>query len=402
MSTIVIKLKKSNYLAIVLFIVMILWQGYGLYQSKIIGVNLNTYISTKVISNVIPGAIVTPPQKQESLLNKFVYGSTEIDLGNYRTFIERNIPLLKNQVVIGSSEEYNTLKGFKAKTAKVDEDYFDPSDELFITNVQQPIELGKTVTKEQLQQDSFVTSKLINFEANLNHKGQAMKQVDTMAFIEKRFSIDTSTKGPKILIFHTHPHERFADEEPGGGGVVDVGAYLTKILETQYGVETMHCTSRFEATAENAKKDDYGRMQIEIKKILAANPSIEVTIDIHRDGIGSDKKFLTTINGKQTAQLMFVNGFTQVQKNGVLTPIKSLPNPYVADNMAIALQMQLKAMEKYPGFMRKTLVKPYRYSLHMKPKAFLLEVGNQNNEKQEALNTMEIFAELLMDVIEKD
>ena len=229
-----------------------------------------------------------------------------------------------------------------------------------------------------------------------------MDQIDTLKLAQKQFKISTATGGPKVLIFHTHPHERFADEEPNGGGVVDLGEYLAQILETQYGVETLHCTSRFEKTPQNATKDDYGRMQVEIKKIIKENPSIEVAIDIHRDGIGGDQKFLTTVNGKPTAKLMFVNGFTQIQKDGKLVPIKSLPNPYLEENMALSLQMQLKAMERYPGFIRKTLVKPYRYSLHMRPMSLLLEVGNENNLKHEALNTMDVVAELLMEVIEKD
>ena len=406
MTSMVVKLKQTNYLAIFLVLLLILWQGYGYYQSKMIGVNTDTYIYTKVISNVIPAAIAEGQNTEVSLWSQLVYSLTEVDLGDYRSLLEKNIPLLRQEILLGSSGDYKPMGGFHKLKAKKDpsssEDYFDPSQELLITEFEEAINPGKAVSLDQLKDDSYVTSKLINFDANLNQKGQAMRQVDTMKLVEKQFKINTQTEGPKVIIFHTHPHERFADEEPSGGGVVDVGSYLKEILESQYGVETLHCTNRFEKTANNAGKDDYGRMQIEVKKILAENPSIEVAIDIHRDGISGNKKFLTNINGKETAKLMFVNGFCQVQKKGVLTPITSLPNPYLEDNMALALQLQLKAIEKYPDYTRKTLVKPYRYSLHMKPMSLLLEIGNQNNTKEEALNTIEVFADLLMDVIEKD
>lgn len=406
MSTMVIKLKKTNSLAIVLIIILTLWQGYGIYQGKIMGTNMNTYFYTKVISNVIPATMVQEQNTETNIFNQLIYELTEIDISNYRTLIEKNIPLIKYGTFMSNHDAYNTLIGFSKKgsknESKTNEDYFDEKDELSITHFEDTISLGKAVTVEELRNDSYVTSKLINFDSNLNFENQAMKQIDSIKLAQKRFNINTSTKGPKVIIFHTHPYERFAGEEPSGGGVVDLGEYLKELLETQYGVETLHCTSRFEKTPATEGKDAYGRMQIEVRKILEENPSIEVAIDIHRDGGSGDKKFSTNIKGEETAQLMFVNGFCQIQQKGKLTPLTSLPNPYIEDNMALALQMQLKAIEKYPGFTRKTLVKPYRYSLHMKPKSLLIEIGNENNTKEEALNTMEIFAELLMEVIEKD
>ena len=348
------------------------------------------------------GVRVNKPEGEVNIVSKLIHGLTEVDINNKRTLIEKNITFLNRDMILASGDDYGMLKGLKGDSAPVDEDYFDPKDEIKISDFQNFLESNETIDISKLESDSYVTSKLINFDANLNYKNQAMKKIDIPSLYKKEFKIDNKVQGPKVLIFHTHPKERFAGEEPSGGGVVDLGNYLKEILETQYGVETMHCTSRFEKTAENSKKDDYGRMQIEVKKILEENPSIEIAIDIHRDGVGGSNKFLTNIEGKDTARLMFVNGFCHVQKNGQLTPIESLPNPYVEDNMALALQMQLRAMEKYPGFIRKTLVKPYRYSLHMKPMSMLIEVGNENNTKEEALNTMEIVAELLMEVIKKD
>lgn len=402
MSETVMKLKNTNYLAIALLLLVTIWQGFKLYESQIIGEDLNTYIYGKVIYKVIPGVRVNKPEGEVNIVSKLIHGLTEVDINNKRTLIEKNITFLNRDMILASGDDYGMLKGLKGDSAPVDEDYFDPKDEIKISDFQNFLESNETIDISKLESDSYVTSKLINFDANLNYKNQAMKKIDIPSLYKKEFKIDNKVQGPKVLIFHTHPKERFAGEEPSGGGVVDLGNYLKEILETQYGVETMHCTSRFEKTAENSKKDDYGRMQIEVKKILEENPSIEIAIDIHRDGVGGSNKFLTNIEGKDTARLMFVNGFCHVQKNGQLTPIESLPNPYVEDNMALALQMQLRAMEKYPGFIRKTLVKPYRYSLHMKPMSMLIEVGNENNTKEEALNTMEIVAELLMEVIKKD
>ncbi len=397
MNTVVMKFKQINSLAIILIIIISLWQGYSIYQGG---------FYTKVIGSVIPATISPERNSTNNLLNKVIFELTQIDPGDYVTLIEKNIPLIKQQVVFGNNETFNTIFGFTKSdnrgNSQRSEDYFDQKDELRIAKFENPLNLGKEVTLEQLKDNGYVTSKLINFDANLNYKNQAMEQINAVKFSKKGFKINTDTAGPKVIIFHTHPHERFADEEPSGQGVADVGAHLKEVLETQYGVETLHWTNQIVKTPENAGKDDYGKMQVEISKVLDDNPSIEIAIDIHRDGATGDEKFLSSVNGKPTAKLMFVNGFCQVQKQGQLTPITSLPNPYVEDNMALALQLQLKAIEKYPGFTRKTLVKPYRYNLHMRPMSLLLEIGNEHNIKEEALNTIEVFAELLMEVIEKD
>ena len=51
------------------------------------------------------------------------------------------------------------------------------------------------------------------------------------------------------------------------------------------------------------------------------------------------------------------------------------------------------------GFTRRIYINAYRYSLHMLPKSLLIEVGAQTNTKEEVLNSMDILAEILADVI---
>jgi stage II sporulation protein P len=53
--------------------------------------------------------------------------------------------------------------------------------------------------------------------------------------------------------------------------------------------------------------------------------------------------------------------------------------------------------------MRSLYIKPYRYSLHFKPRSVLVEVGAQTSTVQEARNAMAPLAEILMSVLqEKD
>ena len=82
-----------------------------------------------------------------------------------------------------------------------------------------------------------------------------------------------------------------------------------------------------------------------MEKILAENPTVEVLIDLHRDGVAEGTHLVTEINGKPTAKIMFFNGLSRSRTNG---DIDYLPNPYIQDNLAFSLQMQIDAENKYP------------------------------------------------------
>ncbi|MDD5945783.1 MAG: stage II sporulation protein P [Clostridia bacterium] len=225
-------------------------------------------------------------------------------------------------------------------------------------------------------------------------------------FINTDFSIDTEGDGPKILIFHTHSHESFADSNMAIGkeeGIVGTGEYLKEILENEYGIETLHCTESFDyVDSRMTTTGAYERMEPAIEQILADNPSIEIAIDLHRDGVTDEtKKLVTEINGKTTAQIMFFNGLCRIYENGNLVPAEGLDNPYLEENLAFSFTMKYAGDKLYPGFVRRNYLNAYRYSLNMLPKSLLVEVGAQNNTKEEAMNAMEPLAEILVSVINK-
>ena len=105
---------------------------------------------------------------------------------------------------------------------------------------------------------------------------------------------------------------------------------------------------------------------------------------------------MTEQNGVQMAQVMFFNGLSRTTKTG---DIEYLYNPYIADNLAVSFQMQLKAAEYYPGFTRRIYLKGYRYNMHYCPKTLLIEVGAQTNTLEEAKSAMVPLADLLNKVL---
>ena len=227
--------------------------------------------------------------------------------------------------------------------------------------------------------------------------------IDAEEALELDFSIKKTTKEPKILIFHTHAHEGFADSDMSKGlseGIWGAGEELKRILEEEYGIGVLHDDGQYDVV--NGKGQitgAYERMEPPIRKILAEHPSIEVCIDLHRDGVGDSTRLVTNINGRPCAQVMFFNGLCRLNKNGTTQAISGLENPYLKENLAFSLQMKTAADALYPGFSRKIYLNAYRFSLHMLPRSTLIEVGAQTNTKAEIWNSMEPLAKTLASVL---
>nr|WP_317357098.1 stage II sporulation protein P [uncultured Tyzzerella sp.] len=259
---------------------------------------------------------------------------------------------------------------------------------------------NSNIDVKQLQNLDYLRQKFYIVDATT---GMSKDYFNVNNFLSTDLKIEKNGEEPKVLIFHTHPHEMFKDSNVNdiNEGIVGVGTRLANILEQDYGIKTLHITdSSFDMVNGRLQRNGaYERMEPVIQKVLEENPSIELVIDLHRDGVNEKTHLVENINGKPTAKIMFFNGISRIMENGKLNNISNLPNPYIHTNLALSFNMQMKAMEKYPGFTRKIYIKPYRYSLHLKAKTMLIEAGAQTNTKEEMYNAMELLAELINDVI---
>ncbi len=219
-------------------------------------------------------------------------------------------------------------------------------------------------------------------------------QINADALLSPEMQIEKNAGKPQILIYHTHSQEAFADSVSGdvSATIVGMGDYLTELLTEKYGYCVIHNTSVFDMIDGKLDRNAaYNLAEAEISQILEENPSVEVVIDLHRDGLDGEK-MVTDINGKPTAKIMFFNGLSRTARNGA---IDYLPNPYIAENLAFSFQLQLKAEEYYPGFTRNIYLQSLRYNLHLKPRALLVEAGSQLNTVEEEKNAMEPLADIL-------
>lgn len=231
------------------------------------------------------------------------------------------------------------------------------------------------------------------------------EDIDPKEALGLDLSITADTDEPKILIFHTHSHEGFRDSDMSKGlseGIWGVGEELKRILEEEYGIGVVHDSGRYDVVdGKTSITGAYERMEPAIREILQKYPSIEVVIDLHRDGVPESTRLVTEIDGKSCAKVMFFNGLCRLNKNGSLQKIEGLENPYLKENLAFSLQMKTAADSLYPDFSRKIYLNAYRFSLHLLPRSTLIEVGAQTNTKEEAKNAMRPLAKILAETLLK-
>lgn len=255
--------------------------------------------------------------------------------------------------------------------------------------------VGTTYRKEQLADYDYMMKHFYSVHTSATAGRDLMKADE---FLARDFTLEGGSDQPQILIYHTHSQETFADYGPDNreATVIGIGNYLTELLRAK-GYHVIHDTSVYDL--QNGKLDRnkaYTYALDGITEILQKNPSIEVVLDLHRDGVNESLHLVNEVNGKPTAPIMFFNGVSQTPDG----PIEYLPNPYREDNLAFSFQMQLDAAAYFPGLTRKIYIKGLRYNLHLRPRSALIEVGAQTNTYQEARNAMEPLAEVLNMVLQ--
>lgn len=332
-----------------------------------------------------------------------IYWLTDVDIENPVTILEALFP------------RYDEGKKVKTQLAQVN-GYFTQDENSYLTkeevlaaeeeanmNDRSILEVPKlSGALPDLSDVEEVYGKYYTNSGKMDFGLDMIERWDFNELAQKELALRAVDKGPQVLIFHTHCREAYV----GGATVVDVGEALKETLENQYGVSVLHITDSFyEDDNQTAfpTRGEYERMEVVIEKVLRENPSISVVIDLHRDGVNSDVHLVTDIEGKQTAKIMFVNGLC-LNRNleGKVEDKAALPNPYLKENLAFSLQSLMTMNACYPGLGRKIYLAEWRFSTHMCPQSLLVEWGAQTNTSDEAMNAVEPFARVLMNVLQKD
>lgn len=210
-------------------------------------------------------------------------------------------------------------------------------------------------------------------------------------------NVEVNTKN--IVIFHTHtcesytPTENFKYKESGNFRTTDinysvarVGTELTKYLE-HYGYNVIHDTTLYDYPSYSAS---YDRSLKGVAKILEENENTDVVFDLHRDAIG-DSSYAPTvkIGDEEAAQMMFVIG-----SNG-----GGSEHDNWNENLKLAIKIQEKANELYPGLFKPIILRDSRYNQQLAKGASIIEVGATGNTMEQCLNSMKYLSKVLSEVL---
>lgn len=220
--------------------------------------------------------------------------------------------------------------------------------------------------------------------------------VDPNELLDGDYHLTLPADGYQILIVHTHATESYtpteaepyeAEEEyhttDTEHSVVRVGQVLADAL-TACGLNVLHDANLHDYPSYNGS---YARSGETIEEYLDAYPGIQIVIDLHRDALGDDDVIYRTdagIDGVRAAQLLFVMG-TDV----------NLEHPGWRDNLRLALTLQEAVRARWPQLMRPVKLCDYRYNQQLTPGSLLLEVGSSGNTLEEAITSVELFAEIV-------
>jgi len=227
--------------------------------------------------------------------------------------------------------------------------------------------------------------------------GSAKSTVDKTSLLLSPLNMPSDPQ-PQVLIVHTHTSEAYTPEagweyEPTDKyrtldpkyNVIRVGEAIAEELRS-LGVAVIHDTTVNDAPQYQGA---YDRSHDCIAAQLAAHPSIQIVLDIHRDAAedaeGNALPRQTVVAGEDCAQLMLVVG----------TDEGGLEHPNWRENLSFALKLQALLNRSAPTLCRDLSLRTERFNQHFTPCSLLIEVGAAGNTLAQTLPSARYLAQAL-------
>lgn len=255
-----------------------------------------------------------------------------------------------------------------------------------------------------------ITERYISpYTANTSYKNIYLKnntelKVDLKSLFLAKTGYHIEKNGsPQVLILHTHATESYMPTSrdyytnkdvtrstDNSKNMVAIGEIVTKKLNAK-GINTLHSKTQHDYPSYN---ESYSRAADTICSYKRKYKDLKVVIDIHRDAISDGKtdkiKLTKDINGKPAAQIMLVMGS---QSGGV----KNFPN--YKENLKLAVKIQSKAEQMYPGLARSICLMSKNYNESLTNGSVLIEIGTDANSFEEAKYSAELLGNILCEVL---
>ena len=216
------------------------------------------------------------------------------------------------------------------------------------------------------------------------------------------FGYNDLSEDPLVLVIHTHATECYSREsstyfEDGSKtrtvderyNMIAVGKVFSEVLE-ENGIPTIHCTVQHDAQSYSSA---YSLAAESIREYIKEYPSIKYVFDLHRDAIvyenGAKARPVTTVDGKDAAQIMFVSG----------TDAGGADFPHWQKNLSFTLKLTDKLIERYPTFVRTTALRGASYNQQYTDGSVLVEIGSDGNTLSQAKYSAELLANTVAELI---
>lgn len=245
------------------------------------------------------------------------------------------------------------------------------------------------------EESDIVLKKDACYVKNMTHLSAG--EVKNIMLQPVSFTVEKNSRRPQILIMHTHATESYVPDantpyDPSyafrntdtSRNMVAVGRKMAETLNS-LGYNTLHDSTLHDYPSYNGSYDNSKRT---VEKYLEKYPSIKIVLDVHRDAVERDGRIInpvTSINGKEYAQIMIISG----ADNGYM----NMPN--YKENLKFASAVQNRAAKSYPGLMRPILFDYRNYNQQLTTGSILVEMGTHGSTLQQAKNSAIAFAHSL-------
>ena len=251
-------------------------------------------------------------------------------------------------------------------------------------------DLGGNVLEKDLSTATGQQAGVYFSNKNKNHS------LDVAKVLQETPPLDIKLDGsPMVLLYHTHTTEAFSGvtrTRDADKNVVAVGEGVARSLKAA-GIGVVHDATIHDDPAFNGS---YTRSAQTMRKNLKQFPSIQVTLDIHRDTMtsknGTRYKPTVLVDGKKACQIMIISG---CDDDG------SLGFPDWEQNLRLAVRLQKGAASLFPNLMRPLNFSPNRYNEQITKGSLLVEFGTEVNTLDEAVYGGELFGKVLAQELKK-
>ncbi|MGL4656330.1 MAG: stage II sporulation protein P [Sarcina sp.] len=245
--------------------------------------------------------------------------------------------------------------------------------------------------KSEIKTEEDINSFVLNDDSIQKEEKPAVGEADPSGVRNPDIVKKLDQTKPRVLLYSTHTTEAFGqaknfDNDPNKN-VIGVGELIAKELEEYYGIAVIHDKTNHSTFYEQA----YSRSKETLYQYRDKYGAdyFDLVVDIHRDGVGRDKKHAVTgnINGENIAKLMFVD---------------TMNSPNFNNTHAINERMMQKSNELFPGLSRTIRTANNGRSMYNQEvlnNTTLIEIGAEPNTVAEAQATAKYVARLIAEEV---